>query len=79
MRFGAKNVNFHSWPITATIPRVTEIAKMAMMIGVTPAMSAPKTAISTMIAATTPIDSPKRRSSSETFLKSSVDVASPRM
>ena len=79
MRFGAKNVNFQSCPITATIPRVTEIAKMAMMIGVTPAMSAPKTAINTIIAATTPIDSPKRRSSSETFRKSSVDVALPRM
>ena len=52
---------------------------MAMMIGVTPAMSAPNTAIRTMIAATMPIDSPNRRSSSETFRKSSVDVASPRM
>ena len=52
MRFGAKKVNFQICPISATIPSVTEIAKMAMTIGVTPAMSAPNTTINTMIAAT---------------------------
>ena len=50
-----------------------------MMIGVTPAISDPKTTSSTMIAAMTPTISPRRLSSSEIRLKSSVEVTSPSM
>ena len=50
-----------------------------MMIGVTPAINEPNTTSRTMIAAITPTISPRRLSSSEIFLKSSVEVTSPSM
>ena len=50
-----------------------------MMIGVTPAISDPKTISRTTIATTTPMVSPFFRSSSEIFLKSAVEVGSPSM
>jgi hypothetical protein len=55
------------------------MAKIPMMIGVTPAINDPNTTSRTMIATTTPTNSPFARSSSEIFLKSSVDVGSPSM
>ena len=53
------------------------IAKIPMMIGVTPARSEPNTTSRTIIATTMPMASPFLKSSSEIFLKSSVEVGSP--
>ena len=79
MRFGTKKLHRHTSPTSPTIPKATPIAKIPMMIGVTPAISDPKTISKTMIATTTPIVSPFLRSSSEIFLKSAVEVGSPSM
>ena len=76
-RFGVKKLKSHSVPNRPTTPRVTAIAKMPITIGVTPATTAPNTTIRTMIAASTPIVSPKRRSSSEMLLKSSEELTCP--
>ena len=79
IRFGTKKLQRHTAPSRPTIPNATPIAKIPMMIGVTPAISDPKTISRTTIATTTPIVSPFFRSSSEIFLKSAVEVGSPSM
>ena len=77
IRLGVKKLKSQIRPKKPTMPRVTAIAKMPMTIGVSPATTAPNTTINTMIAASTPMDSPKRRSSSEIFLKSSLELTWP--
>ena len=74
IRFGTKKLKCQTFPINPTRPSATPIAKMPMMMGVTPATRDPKTMISTTIATRMPIPSPLRRSCSEIFLKSSVEV-----
>ena len=65
------------WPSNATRPSAAPIAKKPMISGVTPAINEPNTTSSTTIATMMPMLSPLRRSSSEIFLKSSVDVGCP--
>ena len=48
IRFGTKKLQRHTSPSRPTTPKATPIAKIPMMMGVTPAISDPKTISSTI-------------------------------